>query len=116
MSQTAVDFAQLKSPSGNGASDAASEYSVEAVLTGTSAWESVFAASLEIQAQRPTFVRGAPLWKTLDDGLNRCSTCADVGMSVVPNGTQRLLLSTALAAGVAVSNIWLTVWKPGVDS
>ena len=118
---TVVDFARLGISSsdggGGGASDASSyssAYSVEAVMTGTSTQRSIFAASLQMQAQKSTLVHGAPLWTMLDEGLNRCGTCAGVGLSIVPNGTQRLLLDTALSDGVngIGGNIWLTAWKP----
>ena len=107
-----VDLARLGVSLAGGASEV-SEYAVEAVMTGTKTQESIFAKNLEIQAQKASFVHGGLLWMTVDDGLGRCSGCAGVGIGMVPNGTQRLLLNTGLAAGVTAGNIWLTAWKPG---
>ncbi|MCJ1238362.1 hypothetical protein MMC14_006351 [Varicellaria rhodocarpa] len=92
--------------------DADTQYSVEAVVTSANTQESLSTSNLKIQAQKSTIVHDAPLWQTLAGGMNRCSGCGSVGLSVLPNGTQRFLLDVSLAAGVTAGKIWLTAWKP----
>ena len=92
--------------------DAGSQYSVEAIVTTLDAQQSLSTSNLEIQAQKSTLVHDAPLWQTLADGMNRCNSCGSVGLSVVPNGTQRFLLDVSLAAGITAGKIWFTAWQP----
>ena len=87
-------------------------YAVEALLTASNLQKSIFAASLNIQAQRIINVHGTPLWQPLGGGTNQCSNCASIGLDAVPDGTQRFSVNAVLPAGVSASEIWLTSWRP----
>lgn len=71
-------------------------YRVEAVMTGLDVRESVKASTIQIEAQRSVVVHGSRLWTTLPAGTSQCSDCGTVEL-LVPKGTQRLLVSVAMA-------------------
>ena len=63
-----------------------------AVLTGPDSRTSVFAKTLELQAQAFNMVRGKPVWETLKGGTNECGNCSSVSLQPVPQGTKRVLV------------------------
>ena len=87
---------------------AGTQYAVEALLTGPSSSISIFAANLDLEAQRLTMVNGAQVWRALDGGRSQCSNCASVNILNVPVGTQRIYMNVALQAPITSGLLYLS--------
>ena len=97
--------------SGSGSDPASplnSLYSVEAVMTGTDSHQTLYASSIDIQAQKYNLVHDIPLWQTLEGGASQCSDCASVGIDRLPYGTQRISVNTTFPAGTTGGTLYLT--------
>ena len=71
-------------------SKGASQYSLDALLTGSNTLQTINATSLRIQAQKRVNVHGNFVTQTLPGGTVECTNCASVSLDPVPDGTQSI--------------------------
>ena len=80
---------------------------VEAVMTGLDNATSLFAQSLQIQAQTAETLHDVQMWRTLVNGSDECSNCSSVRIQPLPVGTQRVKVNVLLEGAVAVGLLYL---------
>ena len=88
-----------------------SAYAVEAVVTGVDNVTSLFAQSMQIQAQTYDFSFNPGAWRTLANGSSQCSKCASIDIEPIPVGTQRFKVDVVLQSATVVGLLYLASIK-----
>ncbi|KAL8712408.1 MAG: hypothetical protein Q9220_003256 [cf. Caloplaca sp. 1 TL-2023] len=81
---------------------------VEAVLTGPTMNESIFAARLEMSAQTSDTLNGAQAWRSQVGGLAACTQCARIWIAPVPDATQRVVVKAVLGTAASSGLLFLS--------
>ena len=80
---------------------------VEAVMTGLDSTTSVYAESLQIQAQTAETLHDTQTWRTLVNGSSECSNCSSIAIQPVPTGTDRIKVNVILEGAAAAGLLYL---------
>ena len=90
-----------------------SGYTLEAIVTGTNSHQSVNASILSVTAQKPHMINGHQVWQTLPSGRVQCEDCATIGITTIPEGTERFSVDVALPEAAIKGVVHLAAWASG---
>ena len=76
-------------------------------MTGLDNTISVYARSLQIQAQTVDTLHDTQTWRTLVNGSSECANCSSVAIQPVPAGTDRIKVNVILEGAAAAGLLYL---------